>query len=57
MFDNTILWKTFRSKKEEISGGWRKVLNEELRNLYFSQNILGMMEFRMASLEGGALRM
>jgi hypothetical protein len=36
MFKNTIQWKMFRSKKEEISGWWRKVFNEELCNLYFS---------------------
>jgi len=57
MSENTILWKMFRSKKEEISGRWRKVFNEELRNLYFSQHILKVIKFRKTSLEGSALRM
>jgi len=46
MFENTILRKMSRSKKEEISGRGRKVFNEELRSLYFSQNILRVMKFR-----------
>ena len=36
MFENTRMWKMSGSKKQEISGRWRKVFNEELRSLYFS---------------------
>jgi hypothetical protein len=30
---------TFGSKREDETGGWRKLHNEELRNLYPSPNI------------------
>jgi vacuolar-type H+-ATPase subunit E/Vma4 len=31
-----VLRRIFLSKKDEIIGGWRKLHNEELRNLYSS---------------------
>jgi hypothetical protein len=33
-------------KRDEIVGGWRKLHNEELRNLYFSPNITRMIKSR-----------
>jgi hypothetical protein len=30
----------FRAKREEVIGGWRKVHNEEISNLYFTQIII-----------------
>jgi hypothetical protein len=33
--------RIFEPKKEEEAGGWRKLHNEELRNLYASQTITG----------------
>jgi hypothetical protein len=32
--------KIFGSKKDEVTGGWRKLHNEELRNLYSSPSII-----------------
>ena len=34
MFENRVLRKTFGSKSDEVTGEWRKLHNEELRDLY-----------------------
>jgi hypothetical protein len=34
-----ILGKIVRPKREEVTGGWRKLHNEELHGLYSSPNI------------------
>jgi hypothetical protein len=39
MFENTVLRKIFGSKREEVTGGWRRLHNEELRKFYGSPNI------------------
>jgi hypothetical protein len=39
MFENRELRRIFGPKREEVTGGWRKVHNEGLRNLYSSPNI------------------
>jgi hypothetical protein len=31
-----MLRRIFRPKRDEVTGEWRKVHNEELRDLYFS---------------------
>jgi hypothetical protein len=33
--------RIFRPKRDEIKGGWGKVHNEELQNLYFTPDIIG----------------
>jgi hypothetical protein len=33
-----VLRIIFGSKREEVAGGWRRLHNEELRNLYASRN-------------------
>jgi hypothetical protein len=35
-----MLWRVTEPKREEMSGGWRKMHNEELHNLYASPNII-----------------
>jgi hypothetical protein len=40
VFENRGLSRIFGSTRDEITGGCRKVQNEELRNLYSSQNII-----------------
>jgi hypothetical protein len=40
MFDNRVLRRIFGSKRDEVAGGWRKLHNEELRDLYFSPNAI-----------------
>jgi hypothetical protein len=40
MYDNGVLRKIFGLKKEEVAGGWRRLHNEELHDLYTSLNII-----------------
>jgi hypothetical protein len=38
---NRVLRRIFGSKREEVAGGWRRLHNEELHNLYASPISLG----------------
>jgi hypothetical protein len=38
VFEIGVLRRTFGPEGEETAGGWRRLHNEELRNLYASQN-------------------
>jgi hypothetical protein len=40
VFENRVLRRTFGPKREEVAGGWRRLHNEELHNLYSSINII-----------------
>jgi hypothetical protein len=40
VFEKSVLRRIFGSKREKVAGGWRKLDNEELHNLYASQNII-----------------
>jgi hypothetical protein len=46
MFENKMLRKIFGPKREEVTGGWRKLNNEELHNLYSSPNKIRMIKSR-----------
>jgi hypothetical protein len=39
-YENRVLRRKFGPKREEVAGGWRRLHNEELRNLYASPNII-----------------
>jgi hypothetical protein len=40
------LRRIFGPKRDEVTGGWRKLLNEELHNLYSSPRIIRMSKSR-----------
>jgi hypothetical protein len=44
VFENRELRGIFRSKEEEVVGGWRRLHNEELHNLYTSSNIFTVIK-------------
>jgi hypothetical protein len=44
-------------KREEVAGGWRKLHNEELHNLYASQNIIRVNKSRGMRWVGHVARM
>jgi hypothetical protein len=37
---NRVLRRIFGLKRDEVTGGWRKLHNEELHNLYFLADII-----------------
>jgi hypothetical protein len=38
--ENRVLRRIFGPKRDEVTGEWRKLHNEELNNLYSSPNIV-----------------
>jgi hypothetical protein len=44
-------------KRDEVTGEWRKVHNEELRNLYYSPSIIRIIKSRRKKLAGHVARM
>jgi hypothetical protein len=47
VFKNRVLRRIFEPKRDEETGGWRKLHNEELLNLYFSPSIIRIKSRRM----------
>jgi hypothetical protein len=43
VFENRVLRRIFGPKRDEVTGGWRKLHNEELHNLCSSPSILRMI--------------
>jgi hypothetical protein len=39
-----MLTRIFGPKRDEVAGGWRKLHNEELHNLYSSPSVIRMMK-------------
>jgi hypothetical protein len=52
-----VLRTIFVPKLEEVAGGWRRLHNEELHNLYASPNIIRMIKSRRVKLAGHVARM
>jgi hypothetical protein len=46
VFENRVLRRIFGPKRDEVTGSWRKLHNEELHNLYSSPSILRMSKSR-----------
>jgi hypothetical protein len=44
VFENRVLRRIFAPKRDEMTGGWRKLHNEELHNLYSSPSIITMVD-------------
>ena len=40
VFENRVLRRIFGPKRDEVTGGWRKLHNEELDDLYSPSNIV-----------------
>jgi hypothetical protein len=52
VFENKVLRRIFGLKRKEVTGGWRKLHNEELHNLYFLPNIIRMIKSGMMRWAG-----
>jgi hypothetical protein len=46
LFGNRVQRKILGAKRDEGKGGWRKLHNEELRDLYSSLSIIRMIKSR-----------
>jgi hypothetical protein len=46
MFENRVLRRIFERKRDEVTGEWRKLHNEELHDLYSSPSINRIIKSR-----------
>ena len=54
--ENRVL-RIFGAKGDEVTGEWRKLHNEELKDLYYSPNIFRMLKSRRMRWDGHVARM
>jgi len=47
VFENRVLRRIFKPKREEVRGGWRNLHNEKLHDLYSSPNVIRVIKLRM----------
>jgi hypothetical protein len=57
VFENRVLRRIFGPKRDRVTGGWRKLYNEELHNLYSSPSIKRIMKSRRMRWAGHVARM
>jgi hypothetical protein len=57
VFENRVLRRIFGPKRDEVTGGWRKLHKEELHNLYSSPSIIRMIKARRVRWAGHVARM
>jgi hypothetical protein len=57
VFENRVLRIIFGPKRDEVTGGWRKLRNEELHKFYYSPSIIRMTRPRRLRLAGHVARM
>jgi hypothetical protein len=57
LFENRVLRRIFGSKRDEVTGEWKELLNEELRDLYSSPSIIRIIISRRMRLAGHVARM
>jgi len=56
VFQNMVLRRIFGPKRDEVTGEWRKLHNEELDDLYCSPNIVRMIKSRRMRWVGHVAR-
>ena len=57
VFENKVLRRIFGPKRDEVTGGWRKLHNEELNDLYVTPNIVRVIKSRRMRWAGHVARM
>jgi len=57
VFQNMVLRRIFGPRREEVTGEWRKLHNEELNDLYCSPNIVRVIKWRRMRWAGHVARM
>jgi len=56
VFENRVFRRIFGLKRDEVTGEWRKLHNEELSDLYFSSFIVQVIKSRRMRLAGHVAR-
>jgi hypothetical protein len=57
VFENRVLRRIFGPKRDEVTGEWRKLHNEELRDLYSPPSIIRIIKSRRMRWAGHVARM
>jgi hypothetical protein len=57
VFENRVLRRIFGLRRDEVTGDWRKLYNEELHNLYSSPNIIRKIKSRRMRRAGDVAQM
>jgi hypothetical protein len=57
VFENGVLRRKFGPKRDEVTGEWRKLPDEELHGLYSSPNITRVIKSRRMRWAGHVARM
>jgi hypothetical protein len=55
--ENRVLRRIFGPKRDDVTGGWRKMHDEELHNLYSSPSIIRIIKSRWIRWAGHVERM
>jgi hypothetical protein len=56
VFENKVLRRIFGPKRDEVTGGWRKLHNEELHDFYPSPSIIRIIKSRRMRWAGHVAR-
>jgi len=57
VFENRVLRRAFGPKRDDVTGEWRKLYNEELRDLYSLPTIVRVVKSRRMRWAGHVARM
>jgi len=57
VFENRVLRRIFGPKRDEVTGEWRKLHNEQLNDLHSSPNIVRVIKSRIMRWAGHVARM
>jgi hypothetical protein len=57
MFENWVLRRLFEPKRDEVTGKWRKLHNEEFHDLHSSPSIIKIIKARRTKWAGHVARM
>jgi len=57
VFENRVLRKMCGAKRDEVTGEWRKLRNEELNDLYSLHSIVWVIKLRRMRWAGHVARM
>jgi hypothetical protein len=57
VFENRVLGRIFGLKRDEVTGGWKKLHNKELRDLYSSPDIIRIIKSKRMRWAGHVVRL